>query len=604
MAKKKTRPRYKPKKSAPIVVVLDEPVPAKPAWKFDRMLAVECLGLLLLPLVAFWAMRFVPINQNLYLDPYVYTGYIHNFQDLIARYGLRYYSVRFGLIVPAQWFTQLFGPEGGYFALRYVLALIAAFPIYYMVKRNFSPPVAVLTVVGMVASPYFARALLWDHPDATGVPFLIAAVCLFLLDERASPWRDTLAGACAAMAVHSNFFVISLVGIFGVVWLAFSLLFRHPLKDLLKHFAGVAIGAVLVTALGVLYYWHAYGKLTDIFSVTLGMAANLQGGGAKQWRTPGMIWIAAEIHVLIPIVLSVCCMLVIRWRRASATNLIIVGFGTAATAFYYVEQFLLSGDVLQLFYYFSYLVPAVFLMLATIWQMLWERIGRSAPVFIGLGLSVLLIPWLGASWGGWAVPNVTVPQWLTLAGVAAAGVVLGTREWRVPAMRVILPWVALVVLGCCFTAGLGFYSGMVRTGRAENRETDVYRVALQFMQVVPKVAEHPGVIRFWYNNRVGNSINSIQSTYLWGYSKLNTSPPEDPGLPHLGEFQLQLLRDPEVRYLALLGETEEELSEGLAALTQQAIAFKAADYRVLASGDYRIFFQLVELRRGPNAVTR
>jgi hypothetical protein len=76
----------------------------------------------LLPLLVFWTMRFVPINQNNYLDPYVYTGYIHNFQDLMARYGVTYYGVRFGLIVPAQWFAQLFGPEGGYFALRYALA--------------------------------------------------------------------------------------------------------------------------------------------------------------------------------------------------------------------------------------------------------------------------------------------------------------------------------------------------------------------------------------------------------------------------------------------------------------------------------------------------
>ena len=124
----------------------------------------------------------------------------------------------------------------------------------------------------------------------------------------------------------------------------------------------------------------------------------------------------------------------------------------------------------------------------------------------------------------------------------------------------------------------------------------------QFMQVVPKMAERPGGIMFWYNNRVGNSINSIQSTYLWGYSKINASPPEDPGLPHLGELQLKLLNDPQVRFLGLLCESEEELSQGLAALTKKAIEFKTADYRVLASGDYRIYYQIVELMHSPGAV--
>jgi hypothetical protein len=145
---------------------------------------------------------------------------------------------------------------------------------------------------------------------------------------------------------------------------------------------------------------------------------------------------------------------------------------------------------------------------------------------------------------------------------------------------------------------------MMQTGpTGKNVEMDVYRVALQFMQVVPKVAERPGGIWFWYNNRVGNSINSIQSTYLWGYSKVNTDPPEDSGLPHLGEPQLKVLRDPQVRYLGLLCETEEELARGLAALTQKAIEYKTEDYHVLASGDYRMYYQLVELMHGPVAAT-
>jgi hypothetical protein len=365
LGKKKPHHQYKPKKFESTQVVTEEAPAAKPrpSWKFDRIVALEVFGLLLAPLVAFWVMRFVPVNQNGFLDPYVYTGYIHNFSELLARYGVTYYSVRFGLILPARLFTHLFGPEGGYFALRYVLALVAGIPLYYVIKRNFSQPVAVLTLAGLVTSPCFARALLWDHPDATGVPFLIAAGCLFLWDPSPSLWRDLLAGACAAMAVHSNFFTISIVGIFGVIWFALSLLFRRPFLKLVRRVAGVAGAALLVTTLGFLYYWRAYGRPTDIFSVTLGMASYLAKGGAKQWRTPGVSWIASQVHVLIPVLLAVCCLLVIRWRRTALPSLVIVSFGVAVTAFYYVEQFLLYGDVLQLFYYFSYLMPAMFLML-------------------------------------------------------------------------------------------------------------------------------------------------------------------------------------------------------------------------------------------------
>jgi hypothetical protein len=133
---------------------------------------------------------------------------------------------------------------------------------------------------------------------------------------------------------------------------------------------------------------------------------------------------------------------------------------------------------------------------------------------------------------------------------------------------------------------------------------EVYRVALQFANAVPKQAEHPGVIRFWYRNRSEDSLNSIQSMFLWGYSRLSSASLEDPGLPYLGDFEMQILRDPQLRYLGLLGESQEELSKGLAALTQKAIRFEPEEYRELASGDYRVYFQIVELVNGPSAASR
>jgi hypothetical protein len=229
---------------------------------------------------------------------------------------------------------------------------------------------------------------------------------------------------------------------------------------------------------------------------------------------------------------------------------------------------------------------------------------RSATAFIGLGLGALLAQWMLAIWGVWTLPNLAVAHWLVLGGVTAVMVFLATREWRWSAIQGTLPRLALVLLGVCFTAGLANYSVLMCSGPAgKNVEMDVYRVALQFMHTVPKLADHPGAIRFWYNNRSGNSINSIQSTYLWGYSKINANPADDPGLPHLGEFQLQLLRDPQTRYLGLLCGSKEELSQGLAALTREAVEFKTADYRVLTSGDYKMYYQLVELGHGPDPVT-
>lgn len=601
MPKKKLPPHYKRKK--PVVATVaelpgtEELVSAIPAWKFDPIAATEIIGLLLLPLLAFFVMRFVPINQNGFLDPYVYTGYIHDFKELLARYGLTYYSVRFGMIAPARWFTELFGPEAGYLTFRYVLASIAGMPLYYMVKRRFSRPVAVLTVVALLTSPYFARAVLWDYPDAAGVPYLVAAISLFLLDDRPSFWRDAAAGAFTAMAVNSNFFEVALFGIFGGLWLCCFLAFRRPLGDLARRVGSVAVGGLIVFVLGCVYYWHALGRPTNIFYPTLGMALSLARGGAQQWHTADPDWITMQIHVLIPVVLGICCIAVIRWRRFTFIGLLVLGFGLASTGFYYIEQFLLNSDILQLFYYFSYLIPAVFLMLAFLWQTLWERTTRREPVFLGLGLAALLAQWMLMTWGDLFLPFLSMSTSLALAGAVTAVMFLATRDWWPAAVRNVMALLALLLVSGCFTAEQADYRDLLRSSRSsDKREMDVYRVALQFLRAVPRVSEYPGAIVFWYKNRPGNSIRSVQSTHLWGYSKLNRNPPEDPGLPYLDKQHLQSLRRPEVRYLALLGESEDEISQGLAALRRDSVEFSPADHRVLASGDYRVYFQLVELK--------
>jgi len=603
LGKNKKRRRFKP---TPIAhdPVIEDVAPVALPQKFDGLAVAEVICLLLLPVAAFWMMRFIPINQNNYLDPYVYTGYIHNFQDLIARYGLTYYSVRFGMIVPAQALTRLFGPVGGYFTFRYLLALTAGVPLYYMVKSKFSTPVAVLAVVGMITSPYFARALLWDYPDAAGVPFLVAAICLVLWDDRPSLHRDALAGGSAAMAVNSNFFLIALVGIFSAVWLSCYLLFRRPPQQLVKRIGAVALGGFIVCFLGCVYYWHAFGRPTNIFYPSIGMAFAQAKGGAARWRTPGVAWMATQIQVVMPIFLAVCGVLIIRWGKITFASAVALSFGIAATGFFYLEQFVLNSNILQFFYYFSYLAAAMFLMLAFLWQILWQTGSLGPGTFLGLGMTALLGPWLLVAWGGWSPPSVSVSRWMVLAGLTAAMMLLGTREWRLPLVRTTMSALALVALCGFFTTGLANYNGAMRRGLSTNNvEMDVYRVTMQFMHVVPKITEHPGAIRFWYNNRVGNSINSVQSTYLWGYSKVNANLPEDPGLPYLGESNMKLLSDPEVRYLGLLCESEEELSKGLAALRQRAVSFRTADYRVLASGDYRIYYQLVELTHLPGTVT-
>jgi len=124
-------------------------------------------------------------------------------------------------------------------------------------------------------------------------------------------------------------------------------------------------------------------------------------------------------------------------------------------------------------------------------------------------------------------------------------------------------------------------------------------VALQFIKEVPRLSEGPGNVLFWYNNRPGNTINSVQSTYLYGYSRMSQLPPGDPGMPHLGEFQMSQLRSPDVRYLVILGELPQEVPAALQALTQAGAGYDLLSTRHMHSGSQHVYWQLVELTKRP-----
>jgi Dolichyl-phosphate-mannose-protein mannosyltransferase len=588
------------------------PVPSPGSGKF-----AEAVFLLLVPLLAFLALHFEPVEQNHMLDPYLYTGYIHNFQDLMARYGVTYYGVRFGLLFPARLSTALFGNQGGYLALRYALALVFGVPLYRVAKQYLGMPVAMAVYSIALSSPFLARALLWDHPDATGVPFLMASICLLLEDPDHGRWRPLLAGCCLGLAGNSNIFTVAIFGIFVAVLAGLWIVTKRPWRRLFRMMGLAAAASWMVCAAGALYYWRATGYL-NIFEVTFEMATLLSRGGFATWREHGAGWTLAFYHVYLPVWLAICCLVLYggagRRHMAAAA---MCWYGAAVTAFYFVHQFVLQADTLQLFYYFSYAAPAVFLMLALLYRRLWELAGVPDRVFVILAVAPAILPWVLISFGwnpllrplspgalvsasaGTLPHPILLRQGLVVFAAAALLVtasfaVLRSRPRRQTPRAMVLATV--ILLGFGVDASLGYYSGVVRRwGAQDTSERDVYRVALQLIDAVPRYRSGDGIL-FWYDGRRSSPANSVQSMYLWGPSRLQSMDADSPGLPYLDAAELAKLRSPGVRYLGLLCESPAQMAQATDALRNAGLPYREAARRELTSGSYRLYWALLDLR--------
>lgn len=556
----------------------------------------ELVFLALSPALAFWVMHFLPIAQKEFIDPYIYTGYINNFEDLFQRYGATYYGVRFGLIAPAEVAAAVFGPVGGYFFLRYAYALVAGGPFYVLIRQRFGVAAAMASVSLLLTSPYFARALLWDHPDASGVPFLFAAICLFLIEHRRRWLLDSCAALCAGLAIHSNIFVAAPLAIFIATWTVLSLLWRREVRPIAVRLVVMLAGIGVITAIAAAYYrWRV--DVADMFSVTISKSLDLAGGGMVEWRTPGVEWVSREWHVLTPIVLGVIALFVWGRRRVAFQEAVMWTSAAAATAFFYTMQFRLNGNSLELFYYFSYLLPLAFLLLAMIvGTLLSSADTRLKWVTAAVIVSAATGPWILHSLGKGIGYPARINHYLVAAGSSAAALIL----WRT------LPRFRLLTLPCA-AAALGFtlfssfstpvYARMIDSRlQATRSELDIYRVALQLIDRVPRSSTNPGAVGFWYSNEPADSpIRRIQSTYLWGHSKVQG---EGRGLPFLEPPELNRLGRMKLRWLVLLAETHGELALARDALRQLDIEHRIVDNRLLSAGRYVVYFELLELGQG------
>jgi len=110
---------------------------------------------------------------------------------------------------------------------------------------------------------------------------------------------------------------------------------------------------------------------------------------------------------------------------------------------------------------------------------------------------------------------------------------------------------------------------------------------------VPRWSANPGAVGFWYSNEPADSpIRSIQSTYLFGYSRVQG---QGQGMPSLDGADLERLGRLQLKWLVLLAEAEGQLAAADETLSRRGIEFKRVDRRVLHSGTYAVHFELLEL---------
>jgi hypothetical protein len=250
----------------------------------------------------------------------------------------------------------------------------------------------------------------------------------------------------------------------------------------------------------------------------------------------------------------------------------------------------LKAGWLSVYYYFIYFLPASMLALISSVGVAEARLGADKFRMIAFGnIALIGVIWLAeptvpAIWTHLDLGNVGVSFCVAAALVASASwsraaaasacVTTGLMIISLsiyPAQKAAISVAPSVISLSIYPAQKAAIS--VAPSERNRLEWDVYEGAVFLEKFVSARLRPDQVVGFWYSNEKGHAeINSVQSVFLWGYSRLASVTPGDPGMPLINqEFTARVAGTP---YVVLLGLTPDEIESGLQALRQAGFTYK------------------------------
>ncbi|MEO2193266.1 MAG: hypothetical protein ABGY24_12525 [bacterium] len=500
--------------------------------------SVECpswVGLIAIAVAAFFV---VAGGATLYggwgyLDPWIYTGLIHEYGDTLARFGRTYYSTRVAAIWPQGILYSLIG-EPAYLLVRWLTLFGAGAGLALALRGLGSRWVGYFAGVALVFFSPLLSGIMDDYTQPIAIAY---AMLSFAAIVQRQPAFAVASGVLAGAAIGAHEITIYLFAPL-VVALTVAALPRLGIKDLSKRAGLFLAGAVSIQLVFSLFMGGLYGwtRSNVLFQETaLNTAVALGKGLAANWAVSwnnnyGRI-MTAVIVVLIWLLITTFALI----RRDRVVPARILGATTAMgvlmvmvliTHFVFEASYVGTGHTI---------ITAAVLTLSCAWLALsaLEGDGHGPPIVAGVTL-VLAITFgflvadpagdgrvLNLVWWGSVVAAIAAAISSLVFGKRLAEAVL-RRQLAIGAMLlagIITPLAPLTTTG----QAKSYYAAVRSVGAPQESLGDHLRAAKELRQVTIEVQRivvtrvPPEVpLRFWYPSGAGmEHFNSIQSAFLW-----------------------------------------------------------------------------------------
>ena len=412
-----------------------------------------------LPLVIFGFLRpeWYGLTPNEF-DPIIYTGYAINLDDVIREVGQSWYFVtRWTAYMPNHLATAIAGPVAGRLLVRWIVGGVVVLSVLHLGRRwRWNRPTELVVATTLLVNPMFVRSHMTDYSEWFVVSWGVVLVCQ-CLEIRSTALRSMAVGVIGAAIAIANPVSLTFVAPTVLVYLIATAYRSSESPRTVRAWAKAVVpastvlfGAIVTIGSGWMLFRVVYG-LPNVYKPTIDYLSDYSSSAAERWRSPDHSWLSESLWIYSPIVLALAVALVKPVRALfsrSRVALALAGLLAIEYAWQVYDQFISRGLSLEIPYYWSYHLPSLLVMTATVLGSC-QWTSRRAGAFLGAWVAII-----GATrlWdlnlpAGWAlVPIAAVTagavfalsarhQHATLASLAIVGLLVqvaapgGSGQW-------------------------------------------------------------------------------------------------------------------------------------------------------------------------------
>ncbi len=525
-----------------------------------------------------------------FIDPWLNVGYFRNLPQHLQVFPDTYYGSRLSWILPGFLIYQLFPPLLANYILHLGVYYLATISLYFTNRLIFNKRVALLTTLLMSGYIWFLRITGFDQVNGIGIAYFLLTILLLTCAAKLSRWKNWLflAGIGYAALIYTNLFLIIFTPFLGMYYLFAN--YQYQKHRLLPSLVFFLVGILALTLLFSVINQQITGKFL-FFLPSIKISMELLSK-PNPWRMNGYAWILDAGWLVWPIAVGLTSLLHLMsyvLKRSAHRNRFALFFHLQ---FVLILLLFLAIDMtgysvaLQYFYYTNYLIPSMFLAIASALVYPVEKLSKHKLLhtLIPIAILLLLISYLISLVSNNVIVNIiSYPTVLALIIFLVAWIVLFAFS-----SQIITIFIFFLLLSISNALGI-WHINKSDIDYWPNERQDAYLLTIDSMQIINTINPHADSY-FWHDRKpspVSGLYTAIASTYLWGYRLLSTD------FPLLtGENSLQEVK-PDMNIIILSQETI-NLHTVNETLEKYNLKAQFIDEKIMTQGAYRVILTFIK----------